>query len=249
MRSKYLLRFDDLHERMNFKNFLKIKRSVDDMGIKSILGVIPDCKDQKLISGQIDRHTFFHLIRSYKMNGDSIAQHGYQHLYHTDDSGLLGINKASEFAGLSYTAQLSSIKKGMEILQKQGVWEPIFMAPSHSFDLNTLQSLKELGFKYLTDGYGVRPHVIYGLTLIPQLTSKPIPFIRGVQTMCLHTDTMSESDLAKTIRFIEKNKKHFVDFQNVALNVAEENWIDIIIRGSSKILLKTYRSIVSNVKI
>ena len=47
--------------------------------------------------------------------GWSIALHGYQHLYETNDSGLLGLNKY-EFSGLSYEMQIKKLKMQLKSL-------------------------------------------------------------------------------------------------------------------------------------
>ncbi|MBW7857903.1 MAG: DUF2334 domain-containing protein [Leptonema sp. (in: Bacteria)] len=99
--SRYILRFDDVIPAMNWPNFLQVKTVAEDLGIKSILGVILDCKDQTLYIAE-PVPDFFGRIKKYLEYGDSIAQHGYTHVYDSKDGGILGINKNSEFAGHSY---------------------------------------------------------------------------------------------------------------------------------------------------
>ena len=243
---RYLLRFDDIHERMDHDKFYAVKSEAERLGIKCILGVIPDCRDPKLISSSGSREAFFDFIYECKQYGDTIAQHGFQHIYHTESSGILGIKCASEFAGLPYSTQYASIRRGKEILNSQGIWEPLFMAPSHSFDHITLDVLKELKFKYLTDGWGFKPYSMGGLILVPQLTSKPIPFVGGIQTLCLHADTMSEKKICVINSFMKENQKKFVSFNSVVSSIGPHHMIDGFVRNSSSLALKAFRKLRKN---
>ncbi len=95
--------------------------------------------------------------------------HGYQHLYETKNSGLIGLNNYLEFAGLPYEVQAEKIKKAWEIFTDNGIRPKIWMAPAHSFDLNTLKALKEYTeIEYITDGFAVFPFTAYGFKWIPQ---------------------------------------------------------------------------------
>ena len=222
--SKYIIRFDDITPGMNWDNFLSIKNVLESYSISSILGVVPCNRDKKLIiHDSMSSSDFFIKVKSYKDYGDTIAQHGTYHHYINKSSGLLDINNKSEFSGLCYEEQLQKLKIGKEVLESQGVWQPYFMAPSHSFDLNTLKALKALGFKAITDGYGFYPYQVEGITLVPQLVGKPIPLIPfGVQTICLHTNSMNNSDIDSLIGFIQKNHSYFVDFKK-AVNISPKS--------------------------
>ena len=162
--SKILIRFDDVAPGMAWSKFIPLKEHLESLGIRSILGVVPDCQDQKLNVEEI-KPDFFNLIRTYRDYGDIIAQHGTHHNYVTQDSGILGINNFSEFAGLAFEEQKLTLKKGKEILLAEEVWQPYFMAPAHSFDTNTLKALRDLDFHALTDGYGFYPVSYTHLTL------------------------------------------------------------------------------------
>ena len=136
---KYLLRFDDITPGMSWSKFLLLKEFIEGYGVKSILGVVPNSQDPKL-NVESKKDDFFDLIRKWKFYGDAIVQHGTNHVYTTKESGILGINKRSEFSGLDYDTQLRKIEMGKLILQHENVWEPWFMAPAHSFDENTIKS-------------------------------------------------------------------------------------------------------------
>ena len=138
--------------------------------------------------------------------------HGYQHKYVNKSGGLLKIHQGSEFAQLPYDVQLEKIKKGKEILEKNGIKTDIFIAPGHSFDKNTIKALKSEGFKYLSDGIALWPFEKYKMIWIPQIAWKPhrIPF--GIITFCLHPNNLSEKDFSKIEKFIQENKKEIVNF-------------------------------------
>ena len=88
-----------------------------------------------------------------------VAMHGLNHLYTTKKAGLFPIGGKSEFAGLSFEKQKKMIGEGKHLLKDRGIITDIFMAPSHSFDKNTLKALKDNGFTKITDGFGAIPFV------------------------------------------------------------------------------------------
>ena len=157
---------------------------------------------------------FFEKIYSYKTFGDSIAQHGTFHQYTSKSSGILKINKQSEFAGHSYEYQYNLIKFGKEILLKNNCWQPIFMAPSHSFDDNTLIALRKLEFKSLTDGYGLYPFTRKGIVFVPQLTHKPFNLGFGLATICLHANSLNKKEIKNFINFIYKNRRRIINYED-----------------------------------
>ena len=50
MDTKIILRFDDICPNMNWDSFLYIKEHLMQLGIRSLLGVIPDNQDKKLLT-------------------------------------------------------------------------------------------------------------------------------------------------------------------------------------------------------
>ena len=215
--SRFVLRFDDVTPNMAWSKFSQFKQVLFELAIKPIIGVVPNCLDQKL-SIESAPENFWEIIRNLAANDWTIAQHGYTHRYITHDSGLLKINRRSEFAGLSYDEQFEKLSCGKDILVKESVWQPVFMAPAHSFDAVTLSALAALNFKGLTDGYGVYPYQLGKLHALPNLFASPINFGFGVYTICLHINNMSQADITKTITFIKEHSGQFVSF-NDALSI------------------------------
>lgn len=200
---------------MAWSKFLPLKTALADLGIKTLLGVVPKCRDPAL-SPEKPRADFFEYVRSWFAHGDTIAQHGTHHLYDSADPGLLRIQPRSEFAGHPFEVQYERLAKGKAILVREGVWQPYFMAPSHSFDGHTLRALCALEFSALTDGFGFYPYVQQGIVLVPQLTARPLPVPVGIQTLCVHVNALPERGLDELLSFARSNAHRFVDFKEVA---------------------------------
>lgn len=200
-----LIRLDDITPDMNWESFEMIRTIFDKYHIKPIIGVVPDNRDQAL-SVADPCADFWNIIRELQTQGWTIAQHGYRHVYETKNSGMLGINPFSEFAGLPYEVQYEKIEKGREILRKQGICVRMFMAPGHTYDRNTLRVLKKLDFTMVTDGYSNRPYCEQDIIFIPCTLAKPkLP--KNVDTLCLHINTMSRGEIDELEHFLEVNRK------------------------------------------
>ena len=211
---RYILRFDDISEQMAWTKFLPLKKILEALDIKCALGVVPRNRDPNL-NVERPKREFFDLIREFRDGGDAILQHGTHHQYTSKNCGLLRINNRSEFAGHPLEQQLSLLEAGKSVLQKEGVWQPFFMAPAHSFDDNTLEALRLSGFKALSDGYGLYPYERLGIKFVPQLASRPIPWLGGIQTICVHINKCSHADIAALADFATDNKERFLDFKSV----------------------------------
>jgi len=218
---------DDIHPAMDWTRFDKFRSLFETYQIFPLLGVIPNNKDQKLIRGCVNED-FWEVIRSLKQQGWAIAQHGFEHIYHTNESGLLRINQRSEFAGLSYESQLTKINLGKQIFAEQCLVSDIWMAPAHSYDLNTLQALKEVGFKYITDGYSLFPYERLGLKFIPCQFSFPIKMPVGIYTVCIHSDEATNDYLDKLERFIKKYRFCCVSYFEVLTQIVHNEWWNIL---------------------
>jgi len=238
------MRFDDITPKMNWERFKRFKSFIDSYDIKSILGVIPDSKDKSL-DVSIQSEDFIQYLLKCKNKGDVIAQHGYNHLYDKYSAGYLGIPSNSEFAGHSYKDQYSKILKGKKILESKHLWQPFFMAPSHSFDETTLLALKKLGFEYITDGISLFPYTFNGLTFIPQFYSKPLPIILPcLSQLCIHINTISEKDLNYLKLFIQNNYKRFVNIEE-AIKLKTDKPLVNISRYILDVFVKNYKTIKS----
>lgn len=211
--SRFVMRIDDVTPGMAWSKFQLLEDALRTTGVPALIGVVPECRDPAL-SVEPARNDFWDRVREWQSVGWAVAQHGYTHEYDTTDGGLLKINSKSEFAGHSYREQSSRLERGKRLLEGQRVWTPIFMAPGHSFDHTTLRALADLGFKYVTDGYGLYPFELGGLTLLPQMFARPLHVGIGVYTICVHVNRASEGDLRSLADFVERNSHLFIDFDS-----------------------------------
>jgi hypothetical protein len=162
-------------------------------------------------------HDFWKIMRKLQReNIADIAQHGYDHVYISESSGLMderiGFEKKSEFAGLSYRLQYRKIKNGLTILRDNGLNTDIWMAPGHTFDEKTLAVLYELGFKYITDGIGLFPFKRKNLLFIPQQFWSPSRIPCGIGTVCIHSNNANEQLFESVRAFIRAERKNVISF-------------------------------------
>ena len=199
------IRMDDITPGMNWDKFLRFKAILDKYDIKPLIGVVPDCQDEKLKIDE-DRPDFWEYVRGLQQEGWYVAMHGYSHVYTTNNPGIFPIGSKSEFAGLPYHQQDEMIRRGRKIMEDNGVKTDIFMAPSHSFDRNTLKALKANGFYGLTDGFGITPFRVDGLVFFPISVSRgrSLKDSRdGLVTFVYHANTMNDKDFDDLERLME----------------------------------------------
>ncbi|WP_371363041.1 DUF2334 domain-containing protein [Sporomusa rhizae] len=205
MKANYLIRFDDICPTMNWTVWDEIEEILYAEKIRPILAVIPDNKDNKLIFTKPYKE-FWNRVRSWQDSGWGIALHGYQHLYSTTNAGLMGINKRSEFAGLSYQIQEYKIKKALEVFENEGVNCNLWIAPAHSFDRNTIKVLSKAGIQNISDGFALFPYFKYNMFWIPQQLWDFIPMHFGTWTVCYHHNNWKPRDI-RQFRFHLKEYK------------------------------------------
>jgi predicted deacetylase len=207
---------DDIAPEMNWNSFWKYIDMFRSIQVKPLLGVIPDNKDQKLMIDKPNRN-FWSIMRKLQQdNIVDIAQHGYDHVYISESSGMMderiGFEKKSEFAGLSYRVQYRKIKSGLNILLENGLKTDIWMAPGHTFDEKTLIILYELGFKYVTDGIGLFPFKKKNLLFVPQQFWFPTKIPFGIGTVCIHSNNENEQLFESIYSFIRAERKNVISF-------------------------------------
>ena len=207
---KYVVRLDDACPYMDRNKWTIVEKILDKYEIKPIVAVVPENKDPKLIKDSYDKN-FWRKVRNWQNKGWYIAMHGYNHLYISKNSGFLPFSNKSEFAGLPYEEQAKKIQAGWKIFQDEGIECKIWVAPSHTFDLNTLKALKELTtIDTISDGIGLFPFKKYGFKWIPVQMWRFRKLPLGVWTICLHPNEMSEEDFKKMDEFLKREKKHFI---------------------------------------
>lgn len=210
---KIAVRLDDVTADMDWESFLGFKGLADRFGIRPLIGVVPDNRDGNLEWGAA-REDFWEFVRGLQQEGWSVALHGYQHLYSTGKGGIFPLNCFSEFAGVSLEGQKEMLEKGVEIFKAHGIVTDIFMAPGHSYDRNTLRALKELGFSFITDGFGSRPYRFMGLTFLPIAFhgSRDIRKKYGYTTLVYHLNGTSGDQLGDYESLFKAHKQDFISF-------------------------------------
>ena len=216
---KISIRMDDITPDMDWAKFMRFKALCDLYQVKPLIGVVPDNMDENLhIDGPeaVPAGDFWQYLKELGKEGWRIAQHGVTHIYKTKKMGCFPLNRLSEFAGLAYEEQYKALKRGRDILRKCGIKTDIFMAPAHSFDRNTVRALKELGFRRMTDGFGERPYMRWGMTFYPisykQDSTLKNKKEQGCTTFVVHTNTMNDRDFERYERLFADYKDRLIPY-------------------------------------
>jgi predicted deacetylase len=216
MSAKYIIRLDDASEYMNHKKWDPYFRLFDKYNIKPIIGVIPFNKDPKMQNSFPDNH-FWDRVRTWEKKGYCIAMHGFNHLYESSNGGLLNTNLYSEFAGLPINQQRDKLLKAQEIFNSNSLQPKIFFAPGHTFDKNTIQSLKDVTLiNIISDGHALKAFKEFGINWIPQQLWSPQKKLFGLWTICVHPETCTEDYYLKLEDFISRNKSSFERIENLS---------------------------------
>lgn len=188
---RFVVRFDDVCPTMNWHVWEKVERILISTGIRPIVAVVPDNRDPKLEVGPPCKE-FWARVRDWKARGWTIGWHGFQHLYETKESGLLGLNSRSEFAGLTADVQRRKLEDAHAIFVANGVRPEVWVAPGHSFDKCTVELLQRFGVRAISDGFYFRPVIAFGSLWIPQQlwNFRRIPV--GLWTVCYHVNGWSD---------------------------------------------------------
>jgi len=211
MNVKYIIRLDDACPTMDMEKWQLFEDMFDKYDIKPIMAVIPNNNDPKQKINKFD-NDFWNKVRDWQKKGWHIALHGYDHVYISNHSGLVPFNNKSEFAGLSYQKQSEKIKKGIEIFKKEGIETNIWVAPSHTFDENTLKALKEhTTIKIISDGIALFPFKRFRFFWIPQQLWKYKNKNNGIYTICYHPNTMSKDNILKELNLLKNNKNKIIN--------------------------------------
>jgi predicted deacetylase len=206
---KYIIRLDDACPTMNWQKWNKIFNILDNYDIKPVIAVIPNNEDESM---KIDKYNnnFWNEVRNWKNKNYYIAMHGYNHKYISKNGGLIPMNNQSEFAGVDIKIQKEKIKKGWKIFKENEIIPNIWVAPSHTFDRNTLKILKEeTDIKIISDGIAYYPYNKDGFFWIPQQLWWYEEKKEGVWTICLHPNNMNDKQIRNLEVVIKKNLKKF----------------------------------------
>jgi hypothetical protein len=212
---KVLFRVDDYAGNRNHDKWAKVLEVFNKFSIKVCIGVIPDNRDKNLLEYSLEpSSSFWAGVSDLDQNGHIVALHGCTHEYHSinESQSLIPINPQSEFVGLEYSVQLDKLSKALSIFAANGFVPKIFMAPSHTFDEITLRCLSELGIKYVTDGYFLRPVRFSGIKFIPQQFGSLYRPMFPLQTICLHPNTMKSIEINQLEQYCSRYRDSIIDF-------------------------------------
>jgi hypothetical protein len=208
MVAHFLLRLDDACPTMAQAPWARIEAICEQLTIRPIVGVIPDCRDPDLRFNAPDP-LFWNHVRIWQEKGWTIAMHGLHHTYHDDPPGcraLIPFHRRGEFVGLPLESQMALIAEAWRRFAAEQVKPTVFMAPSHSFDLATLEALGRVtDIRWITDGIATRPFSRHGFGWLPVQIARfydYVPF--GYWTVCLHPNTMSPSHLERVINDLQR---------------------------------------------
>jgi predicted deacetylase len=212
--AKFLVRFDDICPTMNWKVWNRVEKLLIDHGVQPIVAIVPDNQDDSLKVASPD-HSFWQRARDWQRRGWTIAIHGYQHRYVTTSSGLVGLNKYSEFAGLTEVEQEEKLRKAMQIFKQQHIRPSVWVAPAHSFDASTLCALSRQGIDIISDGFAFRPYEdATGMRWVPQQMWRFRKAPPGIWTVCFHINEWKEKEIVNFEAALRKYNEHIIGMRD-----------------------------------
>lgn len=223
------MRLDDACPTMDWERWERITALLDAYNIKPIVGVIPDNQDPAFHINP-PRPDFWTVISRWHEKGWAIGLHGYQHLYTTEEGGLVPINRKSEFAGLPLDNQREKIRNAWQIFQAHQLQPAVWIAPGHSFDTNTLLALGyETEIKIISDGIAFGCFKSEGFYWIPQQLWRfhKMPF--GTYTICLHPNKMNDEAFLTLERNLDRYNRLFISLSDIALASRPRNSLEKVL--------------------
>jgi predicted deacetylase len=198
MTASYLVRLDDACPTMRRETWDALEHLFDDAGVRPIVGIIPENRDEKMLCSPDDGR-FWERVRGWQHKRWALALHGAHHACSSppkDARPLLLLHSKSEFAGLGPDAQRALLRRAWRVFEAEGVRPALFMAPCHSFDEETLRALRdETPIRLITDGLATTPFEDLGFVWIPQQLWRLRSLPAGLWTVCLHPNTMTVADV------------------------------------------------------
>ncbi|MBV1817957.1 DUF2334 domain-containing protein [Clostridium cochlearium] len=227
----YLIRLDDASEYMDIEKWNEIENMLEKYNMKPIVGIIPNNQDKDLVEKYKEDLEFWKKAKIWQAKGWAIALHGYNHVCLTNNGGINPVNLRSEFAGVSLEEQKIKISNGIKIFKEHGLDTEIFFAPSHTFDMNTIEALRvESDIRIISDTVANDMYKMDGFYFIPQQSGhvQSLPF--KLTTFCYHPNIMSEQDFNELDDFIKKYRDKFGCFKELVFKDRKLNYYDKSLR-------------------
>ena len=232
MRAEYIIRLDDACPTMDAARWSQVESLLARHGLRPIVAVVPANADPGLVRGPCNARFWEHVL-GWAASGWMIAMHGYSHALRRSAPGIIPLNRQSEFVGLSLEEQKRRIREGLGVFQSKNITPQVWVAPAHGMDKNTLEALRsESNIRLISDSFVRRPVQRWGFTWIPQQLWHPRSMPRGLWTICLHPNEMTQSDIAQLSAFIEIHKGAFPDPGRVASRAAPRALSDMIFEAA-----------------
>ena len=238
-----LIRLDDIAENMNWDLMEKSELLFEEYGIKPVLGVIPNNKDNELLSYS-KKNNFWEQVRNWRDKGWEIAMHGYTHVYDKicKNEDYFNYGGGSEFCGHTLETQISRIKNGLQKFKSEKIKIRSFFAPNHTYDKNTFIALKNFRINEVIDGYGLMPYIENDIKFIPQLFYKVFALPFGIQTLQIHLNYWEQKDFDNFEKFIKKHSNKIITYDQAIAKINNSSFYKFI-NTSTKIILRTKRAI------
>lgn len=235
MAAKFLIRLDDACPTMRKKNWQQFEECFDRLGIRPIVGVVPENADEKLMIDPYD-HDFWEKISGWQEKNWTIALHGLSHRYHQipiSAQQYIPLHKKSEFVGLTFEEQKEILSRSYQTFVKHNINPTIFMAPSHSFDLHTLDALSEVTpIRMITDGYALWPFRERGFVWIPQQIWRIRKFPFGIWTVCIHPNDLAEREIEEMVNSMEEHKGAIIGLDDLEIsNITSKSISNVLFAG------------------
>lgn len=225
----YLMRLDDASEHWNRENWHRMHDLLIKYDVKPIVAIIPHNEDESLLRYPVDA-TYIDTIQKWVTEGWTPALHGYNHVYISQSGGINPVNSRSEFAGVSLDAQREKIRNGIGAIREtfgEKISPEIFVAPSHTFDENTLEALRlESDIRIISDTIANDVYYLNGFYFIPQQSGRVRRLWMKLVTFCYHPNNMTELGFKELEIFLEKHASEFVAFHQLRLNRRPKNILD-----------------------
>ena len=210
--AQYILRLDDAAIHANWKNWNRMECLLDTYGIHPLVGVIPYCMDPAINAFE-ENVEFWKQLKKWIEKNWTVAMHGFDHVYISQNGGINPVNNISDFAGVPLEIQRRKIKAGVQIFRSHGIEPQVFFAPSHTMDLNTIEAIKrESKIRIISDTIAAAPYNKWGITFVPQQSGKARKLAFKIVTFCYHPNQMSDTEFAHLESFLKKEGKHFIPF-------------------------------------
>jgi predicted deacetylase len=226
----YIIRLDDASEYMDLEKWCKFEKILNNYQIKPIVSIIPNNKDKTFVEKYSANCDFWSKAAHWQNQNFIIGLHGYTHEYHTTNGGFNPVHSRSEFAGVPLEKQRVMLKKSISIMKKNGIFPKVFVAPSHTFDTNTLEALKlETDIRVISDTIARDMYFKDDFYFIPQQMGHVRKSIFKVTTFCYHPNEMSDKDFEILESFIIKNKEKFVNLNLRKIKIRKKDLVDVLL--------------------